>query len=318
MKLLRLLLLTQALLLLNTACAAESQGSPSTATPTARQRPAVTASPVFTLTPLVTSIPGKAAVHTAGPSPTAPSCLARGGEIVQGKLETNLLRDPLEFSIYLPPCYAQSGEQRFPSLYLIHGQSYTHDQWDRLGADETADEMIASGAAPPFLIVMPRDRLWEQPTQDPFGEAVVEALIPYIDSHYRTLPERTFRAIGGLSRGAGWAVHLGLTHWELFGAIGGHSLPVFHTDAAHIRQWLDAIPPDSMPRIYLDIGEKDRPNILRSAVWFEAILTEKSIPHEWHLFRGYHEEAYWSAHLEGYLRWYAEGWVASGVTAAQK
>lgn len=242
-------------------------------------------------------------------SPT-PTCQSLRGEVTHGELETDLLRQPLEYSLYLPPCYAQNPAQRYPVLYLIHGQSYTNDQWDRLGADETADRLIATGEAPPFMIVMPRDRLWEQPTEDPFGQAVVEVLLPHIDSHYRTRPERAFRAIGGLSRGAGWAVHLGLSHWEIFGAIGGHSLPVFHSDTAHVRQWLEAIPAAQMPRIYLDIGDKDRPNILRSAIWFEAILTEKGIPHEWHLFRGYHEEAYWSAHLEGYLRWYAEGWVA--------
>ncbi len=85
---------------------------------------------------------------------------------------------------------------------------------------------------PPFLIVMPRDRLWEQPENDPFGEVVVEKLIPLIDRNYRSLSERSYRAVGGLSRGAGWAVHLGLSHWELFGAIGGHSLPVFWSDTA--------------------------------------------------------------------------------------
>jgi len=33
-----------------------------------------------------------------------------------------------------------------------------------------------------------------------------------------------------------------------------------------------------------------------------------NIPHEWHLFTGYHEEAYWQSHLEQYLRWYTQDW----------
>jgi enterochelin esterase-like enzyme len=193
-------------------------------------------------------------------------------------------------------------------LYLIHGQNYNNDQWDRLGADETADALIAAGEIPPFILVLPRDRSWAQPSEDMFGQVVADRLVPYIDEHYRTLPERAYRAVGGLSRGAGWAVHLGLSHWELFGAIGAHSLPVFWADTAHIRSWLEAIPDDALPRIYLDIGEKDRPNILASATWFEGLLSEKGIPHEWHLFPGYHEEAYWQAHMEDYLRWYTLGW----------
>jgi enterochelin esterase-like enzyme len=214
----------------------------------------------------------------------------------------------MEYSVYLPPCYDQQSERRYPVLYLIHGQNYNHDQWDRLGADEAADALISAGGLPPFLIVLPRDRSWSQPTEDPFGQVVVEQLIPLMDEHYRTLPERANRAVGGLSRGAGWAIHLGLSHWELFGAIGAHSLPVFWADTYHIRTWLDAIPSKSLPRIYMDIGEKDRPPIIESAMWFEKLLTEKGILHEWHLYLGYHEEAYWAAHVEEYLIWYAEEW----------
>ena len=214
----------------------------------------------------------------------------------------------MEYRVYLPPCYDEQPERLYPVLYLIHGQNYNHDQWDRLGVDETADAMIASGDIPPLIIVLPRDRSWEQPTDDNFGTVLAEGLIPSIDKNYRTIPERAMRAIGGLSRGAGWAVHLGLRYWDLFGALGAHSLPVFWTDTRHVRAWLDAIPMEQMPRIYLDIGDKDRQQILESAVWFENLLTEKNIPHEWYLNHGYHEEDYWQAHMEDYLRWYTIDW----------
>jgi enterochelin esterase-like enzyme len=193
-------------------------------------------------------------------------------------------------------------------LYLVHGQSFNDDQWDRLGIDEMAAELIASEEIPPLIIVMPRDRSWSQPTEDLFGQAVVEVLVPWIDQNYRTHPQRDYRAIGGLSRGAGWALNLGFSHWEAFGGIGMHSLPVFWTDLPHIKNWLDSIPRESMPRIYMDLGDKDRLQISKSATWFEELLTEKRIPHEWHLFPGYHEEAYWESHIEEYLRWYTQEW----------
>jgi len=281
-----------------------AQASPTDLTPT-KTRPAASTTPIPSAT---STTQGSTPTPEATASPTQPDCLAKGGKIVKGELDTDLLLKPLEYRLYLPPCYFEERDRRYPVLYLIHGQSYNDDQWDRLGADETADDLIAEGEIAPFLIAMPRDRTWEQPTEDMFGEAVVEVLIPFIDQNYRTLPGRTYRAVGGLSRGAGWAVHLGLSHWELFGAIGCHSLPVFHSDTSRIRKWLDAIPPEALPRIYLDIGDRDRPNILRSALWFEDILTQKKIPHEWYLFSGYHEEAYWKAHLEQYLRWYAQNW----------
>ncbi len=236
------------------------------------------------------------------------NCLEQNGRIEQDNLRSALLTLPMEYRVYLPPCYDTELERRYPVLYLIHGQNYNDDQWDRLGADETADRLIKSGEIPPLIIVMPRDRNWNQPSQDPFGKVLADELIPTIDQQYRTLNERRFRAIGGLSRGAGWSVHLGLSRWQLFGALGGHSLPVFWEDTAKVRSWLENIPADQRPRIYLDIGERDRPQILRSAIWFEELLTRQGIPHEWYLFPGYHDEAYWQKNLPRYLRWYTKTW----------
>lgn len=242
------------------------------------------------------------------PTPTALECWLEGGQMEKGSVSSDLLPLPLEFRVYLPPCYAELSGHRFPALYLIHGQNYNDDQWDRLGVDEAADRLIAQGQIPPLILVMPRDRSWEQPTVDRFGEALMRDLLPWIDENYRTHPERRYRAIGGLSRGAGWALHLGFSHWESFGGIGMHSLPVFWTDLPYLRDWIDAIPRDRLPRIYMDLGDKDRPQISKSARWFEELLTEKGIPHEWHLYPGYHEEAYWESHVEEYLLWYSRQW----------
>ena len=63
-----------------------------------------------------------------------------------------------------------------------------------------------------------------------------------------------------------------------------------------------------MPRIYLDIADKDRPEIADSATWLEGLLTQSGIAHEWHMFIGEHEEKYWQAHVEEYLRWYSQDW----------
>jgi enterochelin esterase-like enzyme len=243
------------------------------------------------------------------PTPTSLACLFQGGKIEISSLPHELLPLPLEFRVYTPPCYDELPDRHYPVLYLIHGQSFNDDQWERLGAAETSDALIATDEIAPLIIIMPRDRVWTQPNEDMFGKVLVEALLPWIDENYRTKPVREFRAIGGLSRGGGWAVHLGLSQWELFGAIGGHSLAVFDSDAPYwINVWLDSIPAESMPRFYLDIGERDREIIMRSAEWFTNLLDQKNIPHEWHLYTGYHDEDYWRSHIEEYLRWYTSEW----------
>ena len=314
------LLLFCPLLIALTHCSPAPQFSVATGVPTHKKnilgtgivsqiaRSATSEIPTLTPTRVATASPLPSREPTPSPTHADSYCKEMKGEMQTGSLTTDLLRQPLEFRVYLPPCYEQQQHLKYPVLYLIHGQSYSDDQWDRLGADETADRLLLEGKITPFIIVMPRDRNWDQPQIDLFGDAVIEVLLPYIDTRYRTLPERQFRAVGGLSRGAGWAVHLGLSHWQYFGAIGGHSLPVFQADAPKISTWIDEIPFKDLPRIYIDIGDKDRPAILSSAIWFEKLLADKNVPHEWHLNNGYHDEAYWSSHLEQYLIWYTQGW----------
>lgn len=237
-------------------------------------------------------------------TPTPPACLTQPGVVEKNSLEST--KPPQDFFIYLPPCYAEKTERRYPVLYLLHGQTFTADQWIRLGAVDAVNALILNGETMPFIIVFPDDRYWNQPSGEGFGKRVADDLIPYIDLTYRTNPDPRYRAIGGLSRGAGWALQLGLTRPDLFSVIGLHSLAVFQRDASKIDGWILAIPPDSRPTIYLDIGENDRE--LASVLQIEAQLTELNLPHEWHLYGGDHSEEYWSAHTEEYIRWYAEQW----------
>jgi enterochelin esterase-like enzyme len=213
---------------------------------------------------------------------------------------------PQEFYVYLPPCYDENTKTHYPVLYLLHGQTYTYDQWIRLGAVNTLDRLIHSGEIEPFIVVFPDDRYWNIPFGTGFGQRLIEDIIPYIDSTYRTIPERDQRAIGGLSRGAGWALRLGLTRWDLFSVIGLHSLAVLQGDGSKIERWVTNVPPDAPPGIFMDIGNRDPE--LTMARFVETTLNENDLSHEWHLYHGAHTEEYWRAHVEEYIRWYAEQW----------
>jgi enterochelin esterase-like enzyme len=258
--------------------------------------------------PTVSPIPS--ATITPSPAPTATvtplACLSQPGHVEEGSLDST--NPPQEFRIYLPRCYNEKTDQRYPVLYLLHGQTYTDDQWIRLGAVTTLDRLISSGESIPFIIVFPDDHYWNLPPGPGFGQRLVEELIPYIDSNYRTLPDRNHRAIGGMSRGAGWALRLGLIHWNLFGSIGLHSLAVFQEDASEVKSWLAKIPSSKHPRVFMDLGDNDPE--LPGASLVEAQLNEFGLIHEWHLYGGPHTEEYWSAHVEEYMRWYAEGWIS--------
>ncbi len=262
-----------------------------------------------TQTPIEESTPSNSNTATPSIQRAAENCLAQGGNVEERNIPSTYYPDKgITFRTYTPPCYEINTDEHYPVLYLIHGQGFLDDQWNRIGVDEAADKLIGSGDVPPFIIVMPYDNYSLRPSVGFFDEAFIEELVPWVDANLRTIPDREHRAIGGLSRGASWAIHFALTHPELFGAMGGHSPPVFIEEAKLVVEWLDAIPSEEMPRFWLDIGKSDTENIMHSAVFFEGLLTERNIPHEWHVFPGDHSEEYWSAHVEDYLRWYAAPW----------
>lgn len=269
--------------------------------------PTRSAPPVTVAAPAVaasTEAPARATA-TAPPAaiptqPLAPDCTETKGTVTNHNYHAYALGYSLFYNVYLPPCYDQSGDE-YPVLYLLHGKSFIEDQWDRLGADEAADELIAAGDAAPFIMIMPRGG-----ANPYFGQGLVKDLMPYVETAYRIRRDRAHRAIGGLSRGAGWALYLGLSHPDLFGTIGAHSPAILRIHAPEMDNLLDALPPDESPRLALDIGDKD--SLITNTEWFTEMLDERGIPYAFNLYPGQHDEAYWSAHVRDYIRFYAGGW----------
>lgn len=270
-----------------------------------------TSRPVVTETLILTQTPTKTPFPSASLTPIPPTkmtCWMSKGNVEEHQLDSDDLDKPLDYYVYLPPCYTEHSDRHYPVMYLFHGQTYTNQHWIDLGVVDLADHLISNQELAPFIMVFPYDRdHFVPPGKNLFGQVVLFDLIPAIDQMYRTIPTRSARAIGGISRGGNWAAHLGLQNPELFSAIGLHSTPIFSSDTnQEIIEWLEAIPIEEFPRLFLDSGEKDR--WLKYTLVFEELLNNASIPHEWHLYPGYHEDDYWEAHLEEYIHWYARSW----------
>lgn len=244
---------------------------------------------------------------TSSPSPTPTTtplvCLNQPGRVLEDLVADTV--PPQSFIIYLPPCYENSTE-RYPALYLLHGQTYTQDQWLRLGAAKIADKLIHSGATMPFIMVFPDDRYWNSPAGGEFGNRLIYNLIPYVDARYRTRPEKKFRALGGLSRGGGWTARIGFDRPDLFGALGFHSPALFKDNAPYLEAIIQSIPEDERPQLWHDTGDAD--SELGNSLIFEETLQRLDYPHEFRRFVGEHTERYWSAHTLQYLQWYTDVW----------
>ena len=59
-------------------------------------------------------------------------------------------------NIYTPAGYEQSGDRKYPVLYLLHGMGGDEDEWTTFGrAAQILDNLIAQGKAEPMIVVMP-------------------------------------------------------------------------------------------------------------------------------------------------------------------
>ncbi|HLZ88830.1 MAG TPA: alpha/beta hydrolase-fold protein, partial [Puia sp.] len=112
----------------------------------------------------------------------------------------------------------------WPVIYLLHGYSGDYAQWIHT-APQLAQESTADG----ILFVCPDggyDSWYFDSPVDPsvrYETFITSELIPYIDRHYSTLPDKTHRAITGLSMGGHGALYLAIRHRDLFGAAGATS-----------------------------------------------------------------------------------------------
>lgn len=227
-------------------------------------------------------------------------CDNRIGTTLSIEIDSSISTQPIAFRIYLPPCYAEDSDQNYPALYMLHGIQSDDSQWVDLGITDIANNLISSGQVEPFIIIMP----WQKTGLD-IENALIEDLVPHIDEIYRTRSQPFWRAIGGLSRGGGSALRIGLKHPDVFGVIGLHSPATFY-DIVYVSLWIREISIEDMPRIWIDIGDQD--SLRDATLELIALLDELEVPYTSLLPEGDHSPAYWSAHLEDYLLWYALPW----------
>jgi enterochelin esterase family protein len=146
-------------------------------------------------------------------------------------------------TVYTPAGYETSGKE-YPVLYLLHGIGGDENAWSELGrAAQILDNLIATGKAKPMIVVMPNGNpncqaapgewSWGMYTPGfrdagtgptaPAAASIPESfmdIVNYVDANYRTLKDRSHRAICGLSMGGGHTFHVSLLYPNKFDYFG--------------------------------------------------------------------------------------------------
>jgi enterochelin esterase-like enzyme len=227
--------------------------------------------------------------------------------------------------VYMPPSYDAQPTLRYPVLYLQHGGGEDETGWIKQGhANFILDNLIASKACRPMIVVMANGntrrpgqaatmRAGGRPDMAEMMRAMHEMnqvfvdemtqVITYIDTNFRTIPDRDHRAMAGLSMGGGQAFAVVLNKPDLFAYVGGFSGvpggpggPVISTktDFGGVMADADAFN-KRMKLVWFGIGTQEPEGMMRGMQGFRKALTDAGIKfvyfespgtsHEWQTWR---------------------------------
>jgi S-formylglutathione hydrolase FrmB len=237
----------------------------------------------------------------------------------------------MAYDVYLPPGYATEG-RRYPVLYMLHGAGGSKDEWPAYGLVNDVDRSITSKDISPLIVVLPQGDIgyWVNwPDGGPrWADYVVRDLRRQVDATFRTLPDASHRAVGGLSMGGAGALQLAFNHPDTFGVAGAHS-PSLHVDDGTFsavygtgsdfvqREPMDlavAAPDIDTLRVWIDVGQDD-PWLERDEILHQRLL-DRGIAHNWSVLPGGHDGDYWTENLPAYLRFYDSVLNGNAISAA--
>ena len=232
------------------------------------------------------------------------------------------LESRVHFLVHLPAGYATSAK-RYPVIYFLHGlpadpDSYQSLSWLTTALDQTGREAI---------LVAPQGT--RRPSGDPeyhdwgpgknWEMALAVELPAYIDRHFRTIRNRTGRAIVGLSAGGYGASIFGVHHPAKFAVIeswSGYFHPTDPTGEKPLDLGTAALNADAsvhtlVPKLAAQIaryptfvgfyvGAQD-PIFAPENLQLARELTAAGIPYRFAVYSGAHTTSLWQQHATAWL-----------------
>jgi len=249
--------------------------------------------------------------------------------IVEREFTSAALNRIWKYVVYLPPDFDAS-KQRYPVLYLLHGNNQKGSDWVTSGRiQSTADSLIAGQDMPPAIIVMPdAGTTWFVDRKERMETAFVQDLIPEIEKNFPTIAERNGRLVAGLSMGGFGSMRFALKYPEKFIAAALLSPAIYETEPpanSSARRvgvfgapnydtavWKELNYPALWPAylekktpvaMYIVSGDDDDFFIEADAAHFYALLRRNKQPAELRIVNGAHTWSVWSATIADALKY---------------
>ncbi len=247
------------------------------------------------------------------------------------KLQINsvALGVPKTFYVYTPPGYAQAYGRRCPALYFFRGHE---SEWINKNQDgnrggknviDVYETLLAAGQVGPMIFVFPGissddDSVSGMLTNfkspqlttaagigtGKFEDYFVQDIIPYVDTHFRTVAGREARGVDGFSLGGFMSAKIGAQHPELFKAVGAFDGTHFYSrascqnvdlaDQTFLNAMFDPVFDNPRDTAYAALNNgpslvcSSTPALMQSMHWFIQHGPVTSEPNDANYFRGDH------------------------------
>lgn len=245
------------------------------------------------------------------------------GSITRCWYPSPTLQTTRRLSVYTPAGYGES-DRSYPVFYLLHGMGGDEEAWLTLGrAAQILDNLIAQGKAEPMIVVMtngnaalqaapgetaqglykPTTRL--KRTMEGSFESSFGDVIAYIDSHYRTIPQKEARAIAGLSMGGFHALHISRYYASTFDYVGLFSAAIRPERAVNspvyedIEGTLLQQKANGVKLYWIACGNKDF--LWQHNLNYRALLDEIKFPYTFRESEGGHTWRNWRIYLSEFV-----------------
>ena len=245
-------------------------------------------------------------------------------QIIEDSIKSCVLNTTRRYTVYLPESYSQSGNRKYPVLYLLHGHSHRNNDWAKDGhLQKTADQHMTSGNSAEMIIITPdagsiRNGYFTT-TGWSYETFFFEEFIPYVETRYRVSRDKFSRAIAGFSMGGGGAVAYALKYPDMFASVYAMSalmsLPkqgrpstkddesiefgrsVLANDCIALVSYADSTSLDKLREIkwFVDCGDEDF--LLDVNTEFYKEMRKAGIPCELRVRDGNHDWKYWRSSL---------------------
>lgn len=229
------------------------------------------------------------------------------GEIRMKRYFSSVTNSWRRFFLYTPPGYDENPGEKYPVLYIMHGGGEDERGWATQGlTDLILDNLIAEKKAEPMLVVM----LDANVGLDAFGEdhlhlfeaELKQAIIPFVEKHYRAKTDSKNRALAGLSMGGIQTLYAGIRNTQLFSYLGVFSsgwLPMQKniSDAQYefIRKNLPELR-NNLKLFWIAIGGKEDIAYQNCQIMLSK-LSDLQLPYQYHEYPGGHTWPVWRENL---------------------